>query len=191
MYRRIKLPVTYEGPIYTPASHWRRFVDIQKNTPIHYLEIGVFYGIHLFEVAKTFPNAQLHGVDPWLDYEEYPEYKGQQNTIFNGFQRNLSKCPHKSRIQAYRGFSNDIVPQFPNEYFDIVFVDGNHETEFVYKDACMSFEKTKSGGYIVFDDMDEKDWPQTREGVRQFENEYVGKIEMVVNLNAQIIFKKL
>lgn len=191
MYYRIKVPVTYEGPVYTPASHWRRFVNIPSRTNIRYLEIGVFYGIHLFDVARTFPSAQLYGVDPWLDYEEYPEYKGQQNTIFNGFQRNLSKCPDKSRIQAYRGFSNDIVPQFPNDYFDIIFVDGNHETEYVYKDGCMSFEKTKSGGYIVFDDMDEKDWPQTREGVRQFEKEFEGKIEMVVNLTAQIVFKKL
>jgi hypothetical protein len=55
----------------------------------------------------------------------------------------------------------------------------------------MSFEKTKSGGYIIFDDMDEKDWPHTREGVRQFEKEFEGRIQMVVNLTAQIVFKKL
>jgi hypothetical protein len=166
-------------------------VNIQSHASIRYLEVGVFYGIHLFEVAKTFPNAQLYGVDPWLEYDEYSEYKGEQNSILSGFKRNLYKCPDKTRIQTYRGFSSDIVPLFPNDFFDIVYVDGNHATEYVYKDACMSFEKTKSGGYIVFDDMDEKDWPQTRKGVRQFEDEYADKIEMVVNLVAQIVFKKL
>lgn len=188
MYK-IKLPVSYEGPQYKIAKQWwRPYVPISYTTPIRYLEIGVFYGIHLFEVAKLFPNAQLYGVDPWLDYDEYSEYKGEQNTILTGFQRNLSKCPDKSRIQAYRGFSSDIVPQFPNDYFDIVYVDGNHDTEYVYKDGCMSFEKTKSGGYIVFDDTD---WRQTLKGIQQFEARLKGRIELVTDLYQQRIYKKL
>ena len=189
MYR-IKLPVgAYEGPQYKKAIEWwRPYVPISYTGQIRYLEIGVFYGIHLFEVAKLFPNAQVYGVDPWLDYDDYSEYKGQQNTILSGFQRNLSKSPDRSRIQAYRGFSNDIVPNFPNDHFDIVYVDGNHATEFVYKDGCMSFEKTKSGGYIVFDDTN---WPDTLKGIQQFETEYAGKLQMVADLHKQRIYKKL
>ena len=187
--RVIKSPVTYEGPQYKKAIEWwRRYVPILYTDPINYLEIGVFYGIHLFEVAKLFPNAQLYCVDPWLDYDDYSEYKGEQNTILNGFQRNLSKCLDKSRIQAYRGFSNDIVPQFLNDHFDIVYVDGNHATEFVYKDGCMSFEKTKSGGYIIFDDTD---WSETLEGIKQFETDHAGRIQLVADLHQQRIYKKL
>lgn len=130
----------------------------------------------------------LYGIDPWLDYLEYSEYKNQQNTILNGFTRNLSKCPNKNRIHIHRGFSNDIVPSFQNELFDIIYVDGNHDTEYVYKDGCMSFEKCKVGGYIIFDD---SDWPQTLKGIQQFENDNKEKIRVIADLHFQRIYKKI
>jgi predicted O-methyltransferase YrrM len=184
-----RLNKAYEGPTYKrPREWWLPLVHIPRTTSVRYLEIGVFYGIHLFEVAAAFPNAQLYGIDPWMDYDSYTEYKGQQNIILDGFRRNLSRCPDKSRIQAYRGFSSDIVPMFQNDFFDIVYVDGNHETEYVYKDAHMSFEKTKSSGYIVFDD---SDWPETLAGIQRFETDMKERIELIADIHFQRIYRKL
>lgn len=173
-------PESYEGPLYKCASNWWfPHVALRKTEPLRYLEIGVFYGNHLFEVAALLPTAELHGVDPWLDYDEYSEYKNTQSVIFNGFQSNLSKCPDNGRIQVHRGFSDEVVPQFANEYFDVVYVDGNHATEYVYRDGCMAFQKLKSEGYIVFDDYD---WKETCVGINQFIDEYKDKLKIIGGL---------
>jgi predicted O-methyltransferase YrrM len=141
------------------------------------------------------PNAELHGVDPWVDYDKYSEYKNTQSTIFRGFLSNLTKCPCKDRIQVHRGLSDEVVPRFADEYFDIVYVDGNHATEYVYRDGCMAFQKTKSGGYIIFDDYD---WEMTRDGIKRFISEYDGKLNIVGGLHlnttenyCQVIVQKL
>jgi hypothetical protein len=189
MFKWNRIHIVYEGIQYKKASEWwLRVIEHDTTQPIKYLEIGVFYGIHLFEIASIFPNASLFGIDPWIDYSEYSEYKGQQNTILDGFKRNLSKCPNNKRIQAYRGLSNDIVPTFQNDFFDIIYVDGNHETDYVYKDGLMSFQKCKPGGYIVFDD---SDWPQTLKGIQKFEEELVDKIKIISDLKQQRIYRKI
>ena len=36
--------------------------------------------------------------------------------------------------------------------FDIIYIDGNHEPEYVLEDAVLSFRKLKPGGIIIFDD---------------------------------------
>jgi Methyltransferase domain len=85
-----------------------------------------------------------------------------------------------------------IVPGFEDNFFDIIFVDGNHETEFVYKDGCIAFEKVKSGGYIVFDDYLPY-WSQTMVGIDNFLEEYKDKIDILHKgiLFSQVILRKL
>ena len=153
----------------SPYTSWRPLLNIDNLTNIRYLEIGVSHGIHLFETAYAFPNAELHGVDPWTDYAEYPEYKNQQENTWNIFQSNLEICPDKHRIKIHRGFSDVIVPSFQDMSFDIIYVDGNHEAEYVYRDGCMAYIKLKSRGYIIFDD---SDWETVAAGIRKFLDRY-------------------
>ena len=56
----------------------------------------------------------------------------------------------------------------------------------------MSFDKVKSGGYIVFDDYDSM-WPQTMKGIDMFLNEYASKIKVLSDYNYffQVIVQKL
>jgi hypothetical protein len=160
-----------------PGCKWSQHIRIENN-PIQYLEIGVHKGENIVDVAKSYckhPNSRMYCVDPWIDYEEYPEYKGQQDILFGIFKNSIKL--HENKCILHRGFSDDIVPTFSNNFFYIVFVDGNHETEFVYRDGKMSFEKVKSGGYIIFDDYS-SDWPQTMIGINKFLNEYSEKIKI-------------
>lgn len=51
-----------------------------KNTPIKYCEIGVFYAVNFITFEKTYinhPDSELVAIDPWLNYNDYPEYKDQ------------------------------------------------------------------------------------------------------------------
>ena len=175
-----------------PGCKWSKYILIE-NKPIQYLEIGVHKGINIVDMAKSYcqhSDSRMYCVDPWMDYDEYPEYKGEQDILFGIFNNAIK--PYADKCILHRGLSDDIVPTFSNNFFDIIFVDGNHETEFVYRDGKMSFEKVKPGGYIIFDDYD-LEWPQTILGIDKFLNEYSEKIRILVKPNAvlQVIIQKL
>ena len=175
-----------------PQIVWSQYIPIE-NKPINYLEIGVHKGLNLIDIANSYckhPNSRMYLVDPWIDYDDYPEYKGQQDVLFGIFNNNVK--PYIDKCFLHRGFSDDIVPTFSQNFFDIIYVDGNHEMEYVYRDAKMAFEKVKPGGYIVFDDYNEQ-WLQTVKGIDMFLNEYSRKIRILTSRNdaRQLILQKL
>ena len=108
-----------------PDIYWKPFIP-KTDGPINYLEIGVADGGNAIEIEKSFakhPDSRLYCVDPWQDYDEYDEYKGYQQTAWNTFNRNINILSNPSKFIVKRGFSDDIVPTFPDNFFDIVFVD--------------------------------------------------------------------
>ena len=177
-----------------PSVYWVKFIPIE-NKPINYLEIGVADGIHAIQISESYckhPDSKIYCVDPWQDYDEYPEYKGKQDLAWKTFNTNISTYKLQDKCVINRGFSEKIVPTFEDNFFDIIYVDGNHETEFVYKDGCMAFEKLKSGGFIVFDDYNYH-WPQTKLGIHRFLEEHKNKLNVVhrATLFTQLIITKL
>jgi len=167
-----------------------RVVPINPNVPINYLEIGVFYGIHAIEVSDVLkhPDSKVCCVDPWEDYAEYNEYKGKIHSVWDSFKRNIVKSPSREKFSVHRGFSHTVVPQFPDNHFDIIYVDGNHETDYVYRDGVVSYQKAKSGGYIIFDD---SDWEMTKAGIHRFIEEYSDRVRVIADLNMQLVVQKL
>ncbi len=59
--------------------------------------------------------------------DEYPEYKNEQTSIFDAAMRNVRMSPHRERIRIHRGLSNVEVPKLPDDHFDLIYVDGNHQ----------------------------------------------------------------
>lgn len=183
-YPRASVP-GFEGRFFNklPYKNWAPHIPI-PNGPIDYLEIGVADGGNAILVSKSYakhPSSRVYCVDPWMDYEEYPEYKGRQELGYNTFLSNIQKLADTSKFIIKRGLSDEIVPTFSDNFFDIIFVDGNHETEYVYRDGIMALQKVKVGGYIVFDDywLDANIWPQTKLGIDKFIAEFKRKITVV------------
>lgn len=191
-------PSGFEGRYYNknPGVNWKDHIPLEEKA-ITYLEIGVADGGNAIHIANSYckhPDSKIYCVDPWIDYDEYPEYKGQQNIAWNTVNKNLLNSGHANKFIIHRGFSDDIVPTFQDNFFDIVLVDGNHETDYVYRDGVMALEKVKSGGYIVFDDYDlyNRYWPDTKKGVDMFLKDYADKIRLVSNdVVIQLIVQKL
>ena len=176
-----------------PGCRWWPYIPIEDK-PINYLEIGVHKGTNIIDVAKSYaihPDSKIHCVDPWMDYDEYPEYKGKQDVLFEEFKKNTAA--YADRFIVHRGFSDDIVPTFEDNSFDIIYIDGNHETEYVYRDGCMSIEKVKPGGYIIFDDYYSK-WKQTVIGIDRVLDKYASRIQIINRCTpgfCQVIIRKL
>jgi predicted O-methyltransferase YrrM len=189
-------PKNFSGHYFghNPKKTWVYFIPIE-NRPINYLEIGVSCGGNAIHIANSYAahkDSKIYCVDPWFDYDEYPEYKGEQENSWRDFQRNIQLSGHFEKFVVSRGLSENIVPTFSDNFFDIIFVDGNHETKYVYNDGVMALEKVKPGGYIIFDDYSET-WPQTIKGIDEFIKDHNDKIEIIfVNsrLFSQAIVRK-
>jgi len=147
----------FEGIKYRIADEWADIIPVSEynSRPINYLEIGTFYGANLLSVARTYgdhKDSKLYCIDPWEDYNEYSEYKNEQNIIYNTFKKNVKNSGFEEKIVINRGYSHKIVSTFDDNFFDMIYIDGNHEPEYVLEDAVLSFRKLKEGGIIVFDD---------------------------------------
>jgi len=177
-------PAGFQGRYYNknPAINWSSYIPI-AGQPITYLEIGCADGGNAIHIANSYcnhPASRIFCVDPWMDYDEYPEYKGQQDVAWRTFNTNIQNSGHASKFVIKRGLSDDVVPTFEDDSFDIIFVDGNHETDFVYRDGVMSLTKVKSGGYIVFDDYAQLPWAQTMKGIDMFIEDHKDQIDVIV-----------
>lgn len=186
----------FVGTQYRLANNWFAHVDANEycNKPINYLEIGTFYGANLFSVAQTYGShgeSKLYCIDPWEDYDDYPEYKNEQSTIFDTFMRNVDQSGVKDKISITRGYSNSEIPKFDDNFFDIIYIDGNHEPEYVLEDAVLSFRKLKTNGIMIFDDYGWGGPDLTKRGVDGFLNGFHKRIQYLGECQSQVFIKKV
>lgn len=185
--------MSFEGQKYRTSDNWYGFIPL-TDEPIRYLEIGTFYGANLLSVGDTYgkhESSELSCIDPWLDYDEYSEYKNEQDKIYKTFLRNIDNSNHKNKIKIYRSFSHKMIPTFSDEYFDIIYIDGNHEPEYVLEDAVLSFRKLKKFGYIIFDDYGWGGPDLTQKGIDAFISGYHKKIKVLGERNTQMFIQKI
>jgi predicted O-methyltransferase YrrM len=186
----------FKGIKYRLASNWYATIPIDQffNKPIKYMEIGTFYGGNALFVAESYgahPESEIHCVDPWLDYEDYPEYKGHQMSIYNQFQENVNNSIYKNKIHIHRGYSHTEIPKFEDDLFDIIYIDGNHEPDYIVEDAVLSFRKLKKGGYLIFDDYGWHGPDMVTRGIEAFISGYHKRIKNLGVHDCQAIVKKL
>jgi SAM-dependent methyltransferase len=186
----------FSGVAYRLANNWFSFVKLEnyQNKSINYLEIGAFYGANLLSVANTYAshkNSKLFAIDPWQDYDEYPEYKNEQQSIYLKFMENVNNSNLGDKIIPIRGFSSNEVLKFENDFFDIIYIDGNHEPEFVLEDAVVSFRKLKNNGIMIFDDYGWGGPDLTKRGIDSFLNGYYKKIKILGQKETQVFIQKL
>ena len=185
----------FSGVSYRLANNWNEFLNINDyNKPINYLEIGAFYGGNLLSVAETFashPESKLYVIDPWEEYEEYPEYKGEQTKIYEAFLKNINSSEYKDKIIINRGYSNKKISEFSDNFFDLIYIDGNHEPEYVLEDAVLSFSKLKINGILIFDDYGWGGPDLTQRGIDAFIHGYYKKIQVLGLKASQVFVKKI
>lgn len=87
---------------------------------------------------------------------------------------NISNAVSNGTAIIHEGDSSTILRSFDDEYFDVVYVDGDHYYEGVKKDIDAARHKIKSGGYMVFNDY--TSWSpgsMSKCGVAKAANEFV------------------
>ncbi len=185
----------FEGIKYRIADNWFNHVKLDEYSerPINYLEIGTFFGANLLSVANTYGkhnDSKLYCIDPWENYVDYPEYKETQNNTYTTFLRNVNNSSDNHKIFIKRGYSNIEVPLFKDNFFDIIYIDGNHEPEYVLEDAVLCFRKLKNGGIMIFDDYGWGGPDLTKRGIDGFLNGYHKKITILGERETQVFIRK-
>ncbi len=183
----------YIGSRYRLADAWLPYLTPDPTKPIRYAEIGAFHGANLVSFAELYgqhPDSVLVAIDPWIDYAEYPEYKGEQETNYATFVRNMEACGLKDRVQVCRGYSHKMIPTLDDDSFDVIYIDGNHEPEYVLEDAVLAFRKLKVGGRLIFDDYGWGGPDMTKKGIDAFAHAYRKRTILLGQADSQIFMQK-
>jgi len=165
-------------------------------------EIGVHRGGFAAELINNVQPRKFHLIDPW-HYEPSVEYKnswyggvakGKQEEMdvrYKCVQQRFSQEIASGQVEINRGFSDVVSSQFAADYFDWVYIDGNHLYEFVKKDLESYFSKLKRGGLLIGDDYGTKGW--WNDGVTKAVDEFAKRsdIETIIIKNRQFVLKKI
>lgn len=164
-------------------------------------EIGVYKGNFSHEILDIAQPKKLHLIDPWK-YRDKNEYKnalfggvaGSQdsmNKIFEEVKDKFNQEIEKGRVEIHRGASQNVYKKFPEDYFDWIYIDGNHKYKYVKKDLELYLPKIKTGGYITGDDYRKFGWWNggIKRAVKEFSRrESIRKIKIK---NSQFIIQKI
>lgn len=136
-----------------------------RNNKLKFLEIGSFLGkstMYMYEILKS------KNID--MDFNIIDTFTGpvtgkwKNQKLWDGFdikpvedfyplfKENLGEAINE--INVYRIPSIEAVNTFPDNYFDFVFIDGDHQFESVYSDISLYYPKVRTGGFFGGDD-----WP--------------------------------
>ena len=76
-------------------------------------------------------------------------------TTYNEFMENISGY---TNIDVHIGESTTVIPSFPDDYYDFIWVDGMHGSAYVDADIKVCWPKLKMGGVMAFHDYGWDGW---------------------------------
>ena len=154
--------------------HFPDRIEMIRNMPPHSegVEVGTFRGDFAECILHT-SVRKMHLVDP---YKYYPEYGAdscnqsdqEQEKVYQSVLRRFAGDFRSGRLHLHRHPSTDAVIEFVGNPVDWVYLDANHQEEFVLQDLAAWSLVIKPGGCLMGHDYG--DFPQAKEincGVRE------------------------
>lgn len=137
-------------------------------------EIGVQLGLFAEWNLRNWPSCTKYIlVDTWQrmpNYEDAANYDdAKQDYIYQEALRRLN--PYQSKLQICRNFSISCALQFPDEFFDFIYLDARHDRKGLSEDLAAYWPKLKYGGIFAGHDFvtqeevgPEQDWTKNYDG---------------------------
>lgn len=116
-------------------------------------EIGVLSGHNFVRMIGHNPQVAV-AVDSWVE----DGIKGHNDSAYTQDQKDLQYeqfkelVADKPFVQIYRKYSFDAARHFPDEYFDLIYLDADHSYEGCKKDLELWYPKVKTGRFFTGDD---------------------------------------
>jgi hypothetical protein len=145
-------------------------------------EIGVSQGLFSEEILEVVQPKKLHLIDPWAG-EPHVDY-------YNAVCEKLKDPIECGQVQIHKAKSQFVYDQFPDQYFDWIYVDGSHNYKSVRRDLDFYYHKIKMYGFITGDDYR---FTEKRKGLRdavaEISEKYLMRLILIKN-NQFILWKK-
>jgi len=106
-------------------------------------EIGSQRGDNADRMFNVLHPMKMYLIDPWdlIDQGLYLNQKDNYEYVLSQFENN-------PQIEIRKVLSWDIFPEFPDDYFDLIYIDGDHDIEPCKKDILEAIRTTKIGGIV-------------------------------------------
>jgi predicted O-methyltransferase YrrM len=167
-----------------------------------FLEIGSFEGRSTVWTVENMmeDGGEIYCIDTWEGGEEHSAE--DMSPAEDNFRHNRGLLMDKyadRHISIIKGTSLAglaewlISPEFSNEVFDFIYIDGSHIAKDVLTDACMAWPLLKLEGFMVFDDYA---WGNPRDALHRpkiaidaFTNIF-GETAEIVHVGYQLVVRK-
>ena len=115
------------------------------------IEIGTHQGEYAKKIISHWSQGTLHLVDPWTKLNDYHDEINDldRNEDYAICMENLHEWVEKKRIVIKRGTSQEVVDDYPDDYFDFIYIDANHDQLHVYQDMTLWYPKLKVRGVFA------------------------------------------
>lgn len=134
-----------------------RFTEFMRehfgDEPISIIEIGTASGLWTEHVLRNYPEVkELHSIDPYIHFpgEKYEGGRPQDwhDEIFRVSRKRLKNYPNLFR---YIDTSDNAIVFFRQEKImvDVVYIDGNHNEQYVVSDVENYYPLVKFGGLFA------------------------------------------
>ncbi|CDX34970.1 conserved hypothetical protein [Mesorhizobium sp. ORS 3359] len=119
-------------------------------------EIGVALGDFSEFMVRTFDAETFVAFDTF-EMHKWPSHWGRSSEEIFGRHTHRQHFENRIRplctdLRVEVGLSGNTVPIYPDEYFDLLYVDGSHLYEDVIADARSASRVVKKDGTIIFND---------------------------------------
>ena len=167
-------------------------------------EIGVDLGDFSEKILALNRPRELHLIDPWtIESGEYsqreardtltvaePARKLDSTARYNVVRERFASDIAGGLVAIHRANSEVAGAEFPDNFFDWVYIDGNHSYEFVRQDLELYFRKLKPGGFIVCDDYHHAGFWE--DGVTRAVDEFMasGRARHIFKRRSQFVMRK-
>jgi hypothetical protein len=145
-------------------KRWDAIIERFPEGNIKGAEIGVYKAKMSQHLLNSIPNLELYVIDRWSEYT-VKEKLGDKRSPMVYLKKDTWKKIHKKVIKIQKKYKNmHIIRQdsgkasmkFKDNYFDFVFIDGDHSYKGVLKDIKSWYPKVKTGGYLSGHDYQRK-----------------------------------
>ena len=179
----------------TASNNFEKYLEEYKGKDrIRFLQLGVYTGDAskwLLENVLTGAGAHLEDVDTWQGSDE-----GAHHVLdFNDVERVYdAKVAEYRNVKKFKMTTDDFFAKESYGFYDFIYVDADHTSAAVLKDAANSWSRLKPNGILAFDDylwgvglQDQSLAPQ--QGIDKFLEETEGEYYLI-SKDAQVWIRK-
>ena len=151
-------------------------------------ELGVFNGDFSAEIIKRCEPRELVLIDIWADGEIFSgDVNGENGKFFNSadlYNNVVNRFAKNEKVKIIKDWSSHIE-KFPDNYFDAIYVDADHEYPGALRDLESGYKKIKNGGWLMGHDY-QTNYDKTRVtwkfGVKRSADEFCQKYNQKITV---------